>query len=130
MSQDRASIESQLSAFAEAWKENDGPGLAGFFVEDGSLVNPFGQRADGRAAVAAMYGDYFDGMLKGTKVATTVDHVRNVDAEHALIDAEQVIQGPGGDVVLVVHLTALLRRSGPGGWKFVDSRPFPYAAAP
>jgi len=59
-------IKSTLDRFSAAWKANDGATVAGFFVDDGSLITPFGQRADGRSAVAAMYSEYFEGMLRGT----------------------------------------------------------------
>jgi uncharacterized protein (TIGR02246 family) len=48
-------IESTYDRFCAAWKTNDGAKVAGFFAEDGARINPFGQRADGCAAVSAMY---------------------------------------------------------------------------
>lgn len=127
MDQDRASIEQFFASFRDTWKTNDGEALGGLFSQDGSIVNPFGQRADGRAAVGAMYSEYFDSILKGTSTTMQIDHVRTVGSDHALVDAEQVITGAGGEVVMAVRLAALLERRA-GGWSFVDSRP--YAVAP
>lgn len=62
-------IKSTLDRFCVAWKTNDGATVACFFVEDGSLINPFGERADGRAAVVAMYSEFFGGMLRGLSTA-------------------------------------------------------------
>jgi uncharacterized protein (TIGR02246 family) len=116
-----------LAAFAEAWASNDGTALGDWFALDGSLVNPFGERADGRPAIAAMYREYFAGMLAGTSSTIEVGTVRPVGDHDAFVDAEQTIYDAGGVVVLAVHLTALLHRDGVR-WCFVDSRP--YARAP
>ena len=129
MEQREASIDDFFGRFADCWKTNDGAAVAEFFTDDGTIVNPFGQRADGRPAVGAMYSEFFAGMLKATTTTVTVDTVRAVGADHVLVDAEEPIYGTGGDPVLVVHLTALLRRVGTD-WKFVDARPYTAANAP
>jgi len=122
-------VEEFFGLFADAWKTNDAKAVAGFFVEDGSLINPFGQRADGRSAVAAMYSEYFGGMLAGTSTTFDLASVRAVEANHAFADGEQTITAAGGEVVLVVHLAALLRRNG-DGWRFVDARPYTFPDLP
>jgi uncharacterized protein (TIGR02246 family) len=122
-------IKSTCDHFSAAWKTNDGAAVASFFVEDGALINPFGQRADGRAAVAAMYSEYFGGMLRGTSTTFNLASVRPVENNHTFADGEQTIYAPDGKVVLVVHLAALLRRDG-DGWRFVDSRPYVFATIP
>lgn len=122
-------ITSTFDRFSAAWKSNDGAAVAGFFVEDGALVNPFGQRADGRPAVAAMYSEYFGGMLRGTSTTISLTRVRAVEENHAFADGEQTIYAADGSVVLVVHLAALLRRDG-NGWRFVDARPYTYETMP
>src|SRR4051812_28494716 len=91
-------IKASLDRSGDAWKTNNGTAVAGFFVEDGSLINPFGQRADGRAAIAAMYAEYFGGLLRGTSTTFSLTSVRAVDADHAFIDAEQTITAPDGSV--------------------------------
>jgi len=122
-------IKAALNAYADAWKANDGSRLGGFFVDDGTLVNPFGQLADGREAVTAMYKEYFAGMLAGTSTTIEVTNVRDLDGDRAFIDADQRILAADGSQVLSVHLAALLQRQA-GSWKYVDARPFTYAAAP
>ena len=51
-------IESSLAGFAAAWKTNSGSDVGAWFTEDGTLINPFGARADGRDAVSAMYTEF------------------------------------------------------------------------
>jgi uncharacterized protein (TIGR02246 family) len=122
-------IASAFDRVSAAWKTGDGAAVASLFVEDGSLINPFGERADGRAAIAAMYSEYFGGMLRDTSTSVDLGSVRSVEDDHAFADGEQTIYGPDGAVVLVVHIAALLRREG-GGWRIVDSRPYAFATPP
>ncbi|MFE3190023.1 SgcJ/EcaC family oxidoreductase [Nocardia sp. NPDC059240] len=122
-------ITAFLDRLADTWKTNDGTALSELFTADGSLINPFGERADGRNGVAAMYGEYFRGMLAGTTTSCTLERTRAVDGDHALLDAEQIITAPTGETALTVHLSALLRRDG-DGWRFVDCRPYVVADRP
>ncbi len=112
-----------LDEFAEAWKRNDGPAIGALFTDDSSLVNPFGRRVDGRAAVAAMYTEFFAGMLSGTSTEFSSVRVRAVGADHAFVDCAQLISG--GAFTLDGHLGALLRLDG-GVWRVVDGRPHAY----
>src|SRR5258708_40286347 len=116
-------IKASLDRFCAAWHTNDGATVGGYFVDEGSLINPFGQRADGRTAVATMYAEYFGGMLRGTSTTVNLASVRDVEQDHAFADGEQTITAPDGSVVLIAHISALLRRDG-DEWRFVDSRPF------
>ena len=129
MAADRASIQAFLDQAGQVWKTNDGGAFAELFTEDGSLINPFGERVDGRAAVGAMYLEYFQGMLSGTSNTTTLQSVRAVGDDYAFADCDQTIVGADGEVVLAVHLSALLRRDG-DSWRFVDARPYAYAEIP
>lgn len=122
-------LNSTFDRFSAAWRTNDGAAVANLFAEDGALINPFGQRADGRTAIAAMYSDYFGGMLRGTSTTFNLASVRAVENNHAFADGEQTVSAPDGTIVLVVHLAALLRRDG-DGWRFVDARPYTFAAVP
>ena len=90
-------------------------------------MNPFGERADGRDAVSAMYTTYFGGMLAGTTTRIEVGSARAVGDSHAFADSKQVVCAPDGSVILSLHLSALLRREG-DAWRFVDARP--YTAGP
>jgi uncharacterized protein (TIGR02246 family) len=114
---------------AAAWGANDGAVFAAFFTEDGSLINPFGERADGRAALTAMYSEYFGGMLKGTTTSISLTHLRPIEPGHAFADAEQTIYAANGNVLLAVHVVNLLRRDG-DAWRLVDSRPYAFAPLP
>jgi uncharacterized protein (TIGR02246 family) len=123
------SVGAFFARLAEAWNANDGDAFAGFFTEDGSLINPFGERADGREALATMYGEYFEGMLSGTTTTIEPTGLRLVGADHAFSDADQTICAPNGDVLLALHVVNLLRRAG-DEWSLVDSRPYSFPPPP
>jgi uncharacterized protein (TIGR02246 family) len=127
------SAENSVAAFhdklAAAWSANDGAAFAAFFAEDGSLINPFGERADGREALTAMYSEYFGGMLKGTTTSISLTHLRPIEPGHALADAEQRIYAPNRDIVLALHVVNLLQKDG-DDWRLVDSRPYAFLPPP
>lgn len=127
------SSENSLVAFHEkiaaAWSANDGTAFAAYFTADGSLINPFGERADGREAVTAMYSEYFAGMLKGTTTSISLSHLRPIEPDHALADAEQTIYAANGDVLMALHVVNLVRKDG-DDWRLVDSRPYAFPAPP
>jgi len=129
MSDQLAQISSTLERFTAAWNANDSAALAAFFVDDAALINPFGQRADGRVAVAAMYGQYFGGMLRGSTTSITVVKVRSVGESAAFVDADQTVTAADGSPMMALHLAALMRRSG-DTWLFVDGRPYVFATRP
>jgi uncharacterized protein (TIGR02246 family) len=129
MAADRASIQAFLDQAGQVWKTNDGEAFADLFTEDASLISPFGERVDGPGAVGAMYSEYFKGMLSGTSTTTTVQSVRPAGDDHAFADCDQTITGADGQVVLAVHLAALLRHDG-DTWRFVDARPYAFPEVP
>ena len=122
-------ITSTFERFSAAWQANDSAAAAAFFVDDGSLINPFGERADGREAIAGMYSQYFGGMLRGSTTAFTLESVRDIENNHVFADGQQTVTGGDGKVILVVHLASLMRRVG-DSWKVVDSRPYTFASRP
>jgi uncharacterized protein (TIGR02246 family) len=129
MSEHFDEIRSMLERFAAAWKENDGSAVGSFFTDDGTLINPFGERAGGRGSVTAMYTKYFGSMLHGTSTKIDLVTVRDVEDDHAFADAEQTVTAADGSVLLAVHLATLLRREA-DGWRFVDARPYPFVQRP
>jgi uncharacterized protein (TIGR02246 family) len=103
--------------------------VRGLFTQDGSLINPFGERADGREALTAMYSEYFGGMLKGTTTSVSVTHVRPIEPDYAFADAEQTIYAANGDVLMTPHVVNLLRKDG-DDWRLADSRPYAFPSPP
>ena len=129
MSNEQATVDELFDRFSQCWATVGGTALGDYFTEDGTLINPFGEMAKGRGAVAALYGEYFGTILRGTTTAVTIDSMRMVGPDHAFVDGDQTILGPGGETVMAVHMSALLRRES-GSWLFVDARPYTIATVP
>ena len=118
-------VQTLLDATATHWARNDANALASLFAPDGTLINPFGQRADGRDAVADMYRTFFaDGMLLHASTTTIdIESLRTCGDDTAFLDATQQLYRPDGETLLVLHLAAFLRRT-EGTWQYVDARPY------
>ena len=129
MGEAETSVAFFYEKLAASWKDNDGHAFAALFTEDGSLINPFGERADGREALTAMYSEYFAGMLKGTTTSIRSTHLRTIEPGHTFADAEQTVYAANGEVVLALHVVNLLRREG-DDWQLVDSRPYAFPPRP
>ena len=129
MGSTEASIAAFFERMAEVWKSNDGAAFAACFTEDGSLINPFGGRADGRAALTAMYSDYFAGVLSGTTTTITLTETRSLGADYAFTDADQMVFGADGEEFLALHVVNLVRRDG-DSWLLADSRPYAFPPPP
>jgi len=122
-------IPAMLGRFCDAWQTNDGAAVASFYTQDSSLINPFGERADGRDAIAAMYTRYYGGLLAGTGTVIEQQTVRYVEGYHAFVDANQAVVDLAGNTVLTLHVALLLRLED-DRWMIVDARPYAYAAPP
>jgi uncharacterized protein (TIGR02246 family) len=125
----QSSVTAFFGELTDTWKTNDGAAFASFFTEDGSLINPFGERADGRAALTAIYTEYFGGMLHGTTTSINLTTLRAIGDDHAFADADQTIYSAGGDAVLALHVVNLLRRQD-AEWRLVDSRRYTFPPPP
>ena len=124
-------IQTLLDSTVTHWSHNDSDGLGSLFAPDASLINPFGQRADGRDAVAAMYRSFFAVGMLLHRSTTMIDleSVRMSGEDSAFLDATQHLYRPDGDTLLVLHLTALIRRID-GTWYYSDARPYQPVPAP
>jgi ketosteroid isomerase-like protein len=73
-------IRATLERFADAWQTNDGAAVASFFADDGSLVNPFGERADGEQTIHAPDGSLVLAVHIAALMRRSADRWRIADA--------------------------------------------------
>ncbi|MFI6866515.1 SgcJ/EcaC family oxidoreductase [Nocardia sp. NPDC050406] len=70
---DNATAEAELRALlraqADAWAAGDGAAFAATFTEDADFVSVIGEFIQGRAALAPVMQEGFDGFMKGTRMA-------------------------------------------------------------
>lgn len=122
-----AELEARVREFEAAFSAQDAEKLAALFAPDGSLINPMGERADGREAVAALFRKNFEGTLKGVRTRIEIQKVRLVTPDVALLDIRQELQGgkppPTAPRPWVAHGVALMSKAG-GEWHVLDARPY------
>lgn len=126
-------IKDRLAEFAAAWNQHDPKALAAVWAEDGDLINPAGRHAKGRQEVEQLFSDEQEGIFKGTSFQITVESVRMLPGDIALVDANWKITAapgagqqppmPDGHVFMVMH-----RES--GKWMVVSGRPYRFASGP
>lgn len=123
-----AELEKRIREFEAAFSAQDAEKVGALFAAEGSLINPMGERADGREAVTALFRKNFEGVLKGTKTRIEIQSARLVTPEVALVDVEQQLLGgappPGAPRPWIAHVVVLLAREGGGDWMMVDARPY------
>ncbi|TQM25845.1 SgcJ/EcaC family oxidoreductase [Nocardia bhagyanarayanae] len=67
---DRARLLDLLAAQSTAWAAGDGAAFAATFTEDADFVSVIGEFVRGRARLAEVMQEGFDGFMKGTRLST------------------------------------------------------------
>ncbi len=138
VAQERAAVPAELEArvreFEAAFSAHDAEKVGALFAPEGSLINPMGERADGREAVTALFRKNFEGVLKGAKARVEIQRARLVTPEVALVDIEQQLIGgappPGAPRPWTAHVVVLLAKQGGGDWMMLDARPYFFVHRP
>lgn len=93
---DEAALQALADGYAAGWNAADAAAIANLFATDADFVGADGQTAEGRAGIEAMLAEQLDGMFKGTEMSLTVDSVRFIEAEVAVVDGSFEITGITG----------------------------------
>jgi uncharacterized protein (TIGR02246 family) len=87
MAGDETSVRELYERLMDAWNHGDGAAFAAVFAEDGDLVAFDGTHLRGRAQIHASHQELFDRWMKGTRLVGSVEHVRFVAPEVAVMHA-------------------------------------------
>ena len=121
-------LEARFRAFEQAFGAQDADKAGAMFAPDGTIINPAGERAEGRDQVTALFRKDFEGVLKGVKNKLSILSVRMVTPELAFVDIQQELTGgkpmPGRPTPWVAHAAVLLTKQGGGDWMVLDARPY------
>lgn len=121
-------LEARFRAFEAAFGAKDADAVGAMFAPDGAIINPRGDRAEGRDQVTALFRRDFETILKGVKNKLTILNVRMVTPELAFVDIQQELTGgkpmPGRPSPWVAHAAVLLSKQGGGDWMVLDARPY------
>lgn len=90
---DKMAIEGLIKNFSTHWHDSDAHGLAMFWRADGDFINPAGMMLKGREQIEAFYSQAFKMGYAGSTVDTTIDQLRFLTPDLALVDGEFTING-------------------------------------
>src|ERR1051325_4075017 len=83
--EDDAAIGKRHDEWCAAWNKHKANEMAGFFVADGGLINPFGRRAKGTAEIEKLFEDEQKGVMAGTTYSGTIEGIRYI-GDVAIVD--------------------------------------------
>ncbi len=120
-------ITKRSTEYAAAWAKQDAKAVAALYAEDADLVIANGQSFQGRAGIEQAMQEWFGGILKDTTFAETIEKVRLVKKDVAIVDSELQIKGSGGDEAAGhFHLVTILSKHD-GHWLSETTRAVRYA---
>jgi uncharacterized protein (TIGR02246 family) len=91
-----AAIQRRHDEWCAAWGKHDPKLMAAFFTADGDLINPFGRHARGTAEIEKLFGDEHAGPMAGTVYKGTIENIRYLRKNVAIIDVAAEISGMKG----------------------------------
>jgi len=132
--EDDAAIHRRHDEWAAAWNKHDPKLMAAFFVADGDLINPFGRHARGSAEIEKLFTDEHTGAMAGTTYAGTIENIRYIGKQVAIVDVAGEIsgmKGPDGAAAppFKHHVTWIAEKKA-GKWMADGARAFVLVPAP
>lgn len=129
-----AAIQKRHDEWCAAWNKHDAKLMAGFFVADGDLINPFGRHAKGTAEIEKLFTDEQSGSMAGTTYSGTIESIRYLDGDVAIVDVAGEITGmkqPDGSAAppFKHHVTWIAKKEH-GKWMALGARAFVFMSAP
>jgi uncharacterized protein (TIGR02246 family) len=93
---DRAAIERIVGRLQAAWNAMDGSAFADPFADDADFVTIHGEHFRGRPAIADGHAGIFRSIYAGSPNQMTVESVRLLAPEVALVHVHSLLDTPGG----------------------------------
>jgi uncharacterized protein (TIGR02246 family) len=84
---DETAVRGLYQQLMDGWNQGSGAAFAAAFTDDGDLVAFDGTHLKGRAQIAAVQQRLFDKFLKGTRLVGSVEQVRFLGPETAVMHA-------------------------------------------
>ena len=121
------SLADTCKRFNIAFNRADVKEVAAFWEKDGTLIGPSGHRGTGQSGVEKVFADDVNQFLRGTTSSFSIETVRMLGRDLALLDLEHSILGvrmPDGTTgTMTLHTVILARRQGTE-WRWLDARPY------
>jgi uncharacterized protein (TIGR02246 family) len=120
-------IRARAQEFSAAWQKHDPALVAAFYAPDGDMVTGQGRAYAGRDAIEEALRGAFDGGLKDSAFVWTVEKIKLVKPDVAVVDYEAQIKGTDANAEGVkFHIVAVLIKQG-GKWLTQTTRGIVYS---
>ena len=125
----------RVAEFQDAWNKRDAKAIAGFWAEDGDLINPMGIAAKGRMEVEKVVAGDLENVIRDGKSTFTITQIRFLKPDVVVCDMTHEISGahdPHGSEMpsMKVLVTGVGIKKG-GTWWWVAARPMiPFTPPP
>ena len=95
---DQAALQQLLDDFSAAWGRHDAKALLAGYDADADFTNPLGRTVRGRADIEAGYASDHSatGLFRSSTIKQTIDHVRLVKPDLAVVHGSWEITGAVG----------------------------------
>jgi uncharacterized protein (TIGR02246 family) len=129
-----AVIQKRHDEWSAAWNKHDAKLMAGFFVADAELINPFGRHVKGTTEIQKLFTEEQAGPMAGTTYSGKIESIRYLGNNFAIVDVEGGIAGmkaPDGSAAppFKHHVTWIAEKRD-GKWVALGARAFAYVAGP
>ena len=130
---DEDAIKKVQDDFSAAWGKPDAAkNMAAMFAEDGDVVNPVGEEADGRAAVEQLFTKEQGTVFKGSTLTLTPGKSRMIKPDVAIGEGKFEVTGahtPDGKPLAMKGLYTIVLVKAKGKWWISAIRPMVPAPA-
>ncbi len=124
---DEDALRKRISEFQDAFNKHDAKLVAGFFAEDGDLVNPMGITGRGRGEVEKVVAGDLTNFIRDGKTTFTVTNIHFVKPDVAIVDMTHELSGVHGPdgaemAAMKVLVTGVAVKKG-DTWSWAAGRP-------
>ncbi len=120
---DEAGVRATVNQFTKGWNAHDPKAMIAIWDESADLIDPWGKKGTNRRAVESIFIGDQKTRFKDTTLTQTIDRIRFLDKDTALVDVSAQISGPGS--TLDHHVFWVLKNHGEG-WKISAARPYTF----
>ncbi len=103
---DDAALRALIDAFVEGWNRADGPSCARPFAADADFTAINGLHAVGRDLIARGHDEILSTIFRGTKLASTVESIRFLRPDVALLNVSFALRKEDGSPVFGIESTS------------------------
>ncbi|HEY8924737.1 MAG TPA: SgcJ/EcaC family oxidoreductase [Polyangia bacterium] len=129
-SKDEDAVKARVAEFIALFNKGDAKGMASFWADDATLVNPAGQAGKGPAEIDKVISHDLATILKDARMEMKVIQFRSIGKDAAWVEIEHSVagaKGPDGKAMppMTFHVPTLMLKKGKS-WVIAEARPYAY----